>query len=87
MEYKIDKEGRVAFRGRLGPIRPEPGRKYWNHMAKHSPGEWRRHWLLTSGQYIKTSNPDMRKGYGWAMVGESGPEFGRSDFYPSRPFR
>lgn len=55
-------------------FRTQPGRKYYNHMAKHSPGEWHRHWLLTSGQYIKTSNPDMRKGYGWKTVGEDGPE-------------
>ena len=55
-------------------FRPQPGRKYWNHLATHTPGEWHRHWLLTSGQYIKTSNPDMRKGYGWAVVGEPGPE-------------
>lgn len=55
-------------------VHPEPGRKHWNHMAKHSPGEWHRHWLLTSGQYIKTSNPDMRKGYAWKTVGEDGPE-------------
>lgn len=55
-------------------FRPEPGRKYWNHMAKHSPGEWHRHWLLASGQYIKTSNPYMRKGYGWAVIGEPWPE-------------
>ncbi len=55
-------------------FRPQPGRKYWNHLAKHTRGEWHRHWLLTSGQYIKTSNPDMRKGYGWKIVGEPGPE-------------
>ena len=55
-------------------LRLEPGRKYFNHMAKHTRGEWHRHWLLTSGQYIKTSDPDMRKGYGWKIVGESGPE-------------
>lgn len=61
-------------------FRPQPGRKYWNHMAKHSPGEWHRHWLLTSGQYIKTSNPVRRTNrykrdsFGWAVVGESGPE-------------
>lgn len=55
-------------------VRPEPGRKYFNHMARHSRGEWHRNWLLTSGQYIKTSDPEMRKGYGWKMVGESGPE-------------
>ena len=55
-------------------FRPEPGRKYFNHMAKHTRGEWHRNWLLTSGKYVKTSNPDMRKGYGWKIVGESGPE-------------
>ncbi|MGC3023025.1 hypothetical protein [Brevibacterium sp. FAM 24630] len=55
-------------------IRPEPGRKYFNHMAKHTRGEWHRHMLLSSGQYIKTSDPDTRKGYGWAAVGEAGPE-------------
>lgn len=69
-EYSVTDDGRVSFR----TVRPEPGRKYFNHMAKHSPGEWHRHWLLTSGQYIKTSNPYMRKGYGWAVVGEDGPE-------------
>ena len=55
-------------------VRPQPGRKYYNHMAKHTRGESHRHWLLTSGQYIKTSDPDMRKGYGWKVVGEPGPE-------------
>lgn len=55
-------------------FRPQPGRKYWNHLATHSRGAWHRQWLLTSGQYIKTSDPDMRKGYGWAIVGEQGPE-------------
>lgn len=55
-------------------FRPQPGRKYFNHMAKHTRGEWHRRWLLASGLYIKTSDPDMRKGYGWAVVGEAGPE-------------
>lgn len=55
-------------------FRPQPGRKYFNHMARHTRGEWHRNWLLTSGQYIKTSNADMRKGYGWKTVEESGPE-------------
>ena len=55
-------------------FRPEPGRKYYNHMAKHTAGEWHRQWLLSSGRYIKTSDPDMRKGYGWKIVGEAGPE-------------
>lgn len=60
-------------------VRPEPGRKYYNHLAKHTRGEWHRHWLLTSGQYIKTSDPyrkmlgDVRPA-GWAVVGEAGPE-------------
>lgn len=35
-----------------------PPRKYWNHLAQHSAGEWRRYHLLSSGQYIKTSDPD-----------------------------
>lgn len=55
-------------------FRPEPGRKYWNHLAKHTRGEWHRHWLLTSGQYIKTSDPDSGRKYGWKIVGEDGPE-------------
>lgn len=61
--------------GYINPaFRPQPGRKYYNHMATHTRGEWHRNWLLSSGQYIKTSNPDMRKGYGWKIVGEPGPE-------------
>lgn len=52
-------------------FRPEPGRKYWNHMATHSPGEWHRHWLLSTGQYIRTSSPDA---YRFQIVGEPGPE-------------
>lgn len=55
-------------------FRPQPGRKYYNHMAKHSSGEWHRHWLLSSGQYIKTSEPDAGRRYGWKIVGEPGPE-------------
>lgn len=55
-------------------FRPQPGRKYWNHLAIHPRGAWHRHWLLTSGQYIKTSDPDMRKGHGWPIVGEFGPD-------------
>lgn len=39
--------------------RPQPGRKYWNHMAEHTPGAWHRHALLSSGQYIKTSERDQ----------------------------
>ena len=31
---------------------PEPGRKYFNHLAEHTRGEWHRHWLLSSGQYV-----------------------------------
>lgn len=55
-------------------------------------GYWHRHWLLSSGRYIKTSDPDMRKGYGWAVVGESGPELvkmphhhGAALWMPSEP--
>lgn len=49
--------------------------KYLNYLAWHSPGAWHRQHLLTSGQYIKTSNPTMRhQGHGWWLVGESGPE-------------
>lgn len=33
-------------------------RRYWNHLAQHSAGEWHRYHLLNSGQYIRTSNPD-----------------------------
>ena len=65
-------------------VRPEPGRKYFNHMAKHTRGEWHRHWLLTSGQYIRTSDPDMRKGYGWQVVGEPGPELAAISTPPTR---
>lgn len=62
-------------------FRPEPGRKYYNHMAKHTRGEWHRNWLLTSGMYIKTSDPDAGRKYGWKTVGESGPEL--VNFRPS----
>ncbi|MCU4297629.1 hypothetical protein D3I60_11145 [Brevibacterium permense] len=58
--------------GRL--VRPLLGRKYFNLMPTWTRGEWHWHWLLTSGQYINTSDPDMRKGYGWKIVGEAGPE-------------
>ena len=37
---------------------PNTPRKYWNHLAQHSAGEWLRYRLLSSGQYIKTSDPD-----------------------------
>lgn len=60
-------------------FRPEPGRKYYNHLAKQTRGEWHRNWLLASGQYVKTSERDqavidtvlaaLRK-----FVGEPGPE-------------
>lgn len=77
---------------RTSPVRPEQGRKYFNHMAKHTRGDWHRQWLLTSGQYVKTSDPDMRKGYGWAVVGEPGPELvkmphhhGAALWMPSEP--
>lgn len=55
-------------------MRPEPGRKYFNHMATWTGGYWHRQWLLTSGQYVKTSDPDAGRRYGWAVVGEPGPE-------------
>lgn len=55
-------------------FRPQPGRKYYNHMAKHTPGDWHRHWLLTSGMYVKTSDPDAYRNSGWQLVGEDGPE-------------
>lgn len=64
-------------------FRPQPGRKYYNHLATHTRGEWHRNWLLSSGRYIKTSDPDMRKGYGWALVGEQGPEL--VDFHRRTP--
>ena len=37
---------------------PNTPRKYWNHLAQHSAGEWLRYRLLSSGQYSKTSDPD-----------------------------
>lgn len=61
--------------GYINPaFRPQPGRKYYNHMATHSPGAWLRYGLLSSGQYIETSNPDAGRRYGWKTVGEDGPE-------------
>lgn len=51
--------------------RPQPGRKYWNHMTRAGRGYWHRQWLLTSGKYIKTSDPDA---YRFQIVGEPGPE-------------
>lgn len=36
-------------------VRPEPGRKYFNHLAEHTRGEWHRHRLLSTGRYVKTS--------------------------------
>lgn len=55
-------------------FRPQPGRKYFNHLAKHTRGEWHRNWLLSSGMYIKTSDPDAGRKYGWKIVGEDGRE-------------
>lgn len=26
--------------------------KPFNHLAEHTRGEWHRHWLLSSGQYV-----------------------------------
>lgn len=43
-------------------------------MAKHSPGGWHRHYLLSSRQCITTSDPDAYRNSGWQVVGESGPE-------------
>ena len=69
-------------------FRPQPGRKYFNHMAAHTRGEWHRNWLLSSGQYIKTSEPNMRKGYGWKVVGEAGPELVNLHVvHPEDPYR
>lgn len=48
--------------------------RYGNRTARRWWGIAHRRWLLDSGLYIKTSNPDMRKGYGWKTVGEPGPE-------------
>lgn len=50
----------------------DPGRKYFNLMAKRKRGEWHRDWLLTNWQYIKTSE---RR---WKVIGEDGPELGGS---------
>ena len=37
---------------------PNTPRKYWNHLARHTPGQWLRYRLLSEGHFIKTSNPD-----------------------------
>lgn len=55
-------------------VRPEPGEKFYNHMSKHTRDEWHRSWLLSSGQYVKTSDPDAGRKYDWQVVGENGPE-------------
>lgn len=53
---------------------PQPGKKYFNHMATHSRGEWHRRYLIASGQYTKTSDPDAGRKAGWGILGEAGPE-------------
>ena len=37
---------------------PNTPRRYWNHLARYTPGQWLRYRLLSEGHFIKTSNPD-----------------------------
>lgn len=82
-------ENTVTDTGYINPaLRPERGRKYWNHMAKHSPGVWHRHRLLASGLYIKTSDPNAYRKSRWQVVGKAGPELAAISTPPTRtPWR